>query len=235
MHLNLTDLRLIAGVVVIVLLIVVGVALFVRNRRKTTAGFRNRFGPEYDRAVREHGSVHKAEAKLEDREERVEGLKIRAQAAERGRFVADWQSVQSRFVDHPKSAVTEADELVSSLMQARGYPVADFDQRAADISVDHPRLVENYRSAHGVAVRLGRDEASTEDLRTAMIQYRNLFDELVEEQTAAESNLWHNPRFATRSEGDLKCSYSSSFWCWFSAWAEDTTATAAGVTAEAQA
>jgi hypothetical protein len=184
MHLNLTDPRLIAGVVVFVLIIVVGFALLVRNRRKTTAGFRKRFGSEYDRAVLEHGSERKAEAKLADRETRVENLKIRAlTAAERGRFLADWQSVQSRFVDHPKSAVTEADELVSSLMQARGYPVADFDQRAADISVDHPRLVENYRSAHGVAVRLGRDEAGTEDLRTAMIQYRSLFDELVEEQT----------------------------------------------------
>jgi hypothetical protein len=183
MHLNLTDPRLIAGVVVIVLIIVVAVALYMRNRRKTTAGFRKRFGAEYDRAVLEHGSERKAETKLADRETRVENLKIRAlTAAERGRFSADWQSVQSRFVDHPKSAVTEADELVSSLMQARGYPVADFDQRAADISVDHPRLVENYRSAHGVAVRLGRDEASTEDLRTAMIQYRSLFDELVEEQ-----------------------------------------------------
>ncbi len=186
MHLNLTDPRLIAGVVALVLIIVVGVALFVRNRRRTTAGFRKRFGSEYDRAVVEHGSERKAEAKLADRETRVENLKIRAlTAAERGRFSADWQAVQSRFVDHPKSAVTEADELVSSLMQARGYPVADFDQRAADISVDHPRLVENYRSAHGVAVRLGRDEASTEDLRTAMIHYRNLFDELVEEQAPA--------------------------------------------------
>jgi len=185
MHLNLTDPRLIAGVVVIVLIIVIGVAFYVRNRRKTTAGLRNRFGPEYDRAVLEHGSERKAEGKLADRETRVESLKIRAlTVAERGRFSADWQSVQSRFVDHPKGAVTEADELVYSLMQARGYPVADFDQRAADISVDHPRLVENYRSAHGVAVRLSRDEASTEDLRTAMIQYRNLFDELVQEQPA---------------------------------------------------
>jgi hypothetical protein len=184
MHLNLTDPRLIAGVVVIVLIIVVVVGLYVRNRRNTTAGFRNRFGPEYDRAVLEHGSERKAQEKLADRETRVENLKIRAlTVAERGRFSADWQSVQSRFVDHPKGAVTEADELVSSLMQARGYPVADFDQRAADISVDHPRLVENYRSAHGVAVRIGRDQASTEDLRTAMIQYRNLFDELAEEQT----------------------------------------------------
>jgi hypothetical protein len=184
MHLNLTDPKLIAGAVVIVLIIVIGIAFYVRNRRKTTAGFRNRFGPEYDRAVLEHGSEHKAEAKLAARETRVENLKIRAlTVAERGRYSADWQSVQSRFVDHPKGAVTEADELVSSLMQARGYPVADFDQRAADISVDHPRLVENFRSAHGVAVRIGRDEASTEDLRTAMIQYRSLFDELVQEQT----------------------------------------------------
>lgn len=184
MHLNLTDPRLIAGAVVIVLIIVIGIAFYVRNRRKTTAGFRNRFGPEYDRAVLEHGSEHKAEAKLAARETRVENLKIRAlTVAERGRYSADWQSVQSRFVDHPKGAVTEADELVSSLMQARGYPVADFDQRAADISVDHPRLVENFRSAHGVAVRIGRDEASTKDLRTAMIQYRSLFDELVQEQT----------------------------------------------------
>jgi len=180
MHFNLTDPRLIVGVVVIALLIAVGVALYLRSRSKISARFRKRYGPEYDRAVLEHGSDRKAEKKLADRETRVESLKIRALgAAERERFVADWQSVQSRFVDHPKSSVTAADELVSSLMQARGYPVADFDQRAADISVDHPRLVENYRAAHGVAVRIGRDEASTEDLRTAMIQYRGLFDELV--------------------------------------------------------
>jgi hypothetical protein len=187
MHFNLTDPRLIAGVVVVVLIIVVGAAFYVRNRRKATAGFRNRFGPEYDRAVLEHGSERKAEAKLADRETRVESLKIRALGAtERERFVADWQSVQSHFVDHPKSAVTEADELVSSLMQARGYPMDNFDQRAADISVDHPRLVESYRTAHGVAVRPGREEASTEDLRTAMIQYRSLFDELVQVQTPVD-------------------------------------------------
>jgi hypothetical protein len=179
MHFNLTDPRLIAGVVVIVLIIVVVAALYARNRRKTTAGFRKRFGSEYDRAVLEHGSEQKAEAKLADRETRVESLKIRGlSVAERERFLADWLLVQTSFVDHPKSAVTEADELVSSLMQARGYPVADFDQRAADISVDHPRLVENYRSAHGVAVRVGRDGA--------MIQYRSLFDELVQVQTPGE-------------------------------------------------
>jgi hypothetical protein len=94
--------------------------------------------------------------------------------------------VQSRFVDYPKGAVTEADELVCSLMQARGYPVADFEQRAADISVDHPRVVENYRSAHNIALRLGRGEASTEELRSAMIQYRSLFDDLALVPTKGE-------------------------------------------------
>jgi hypothetical protein len=187
MHLNLMDPRVIVGLVVIALIIVVGMALYVRERRKTTAGLRERFGPEYDRAIVEHGSQHKAEAKLVDRETRVETLKIRELGAtERERFLAEWHSVQSRFVDHPKGSVTEADELVSSLMQARGYPVADFDQRAADLSVDHPRLVEYYRSAHGVAMRLAGDKASTEDLRTAMIEYRSLFDELVQGQTPGE-------------------------------------------------
>jgi hypothetical protein len=184
MHFNLMDPKLIAGVVVIVLIIVIGVVLHERKQRTITAGLRRRFGSEYDRAVLDQGSEHKAEAKLVDREARVEKLKIRDLGiTERERFLAEWRSVQSRFVDHPKTAVTEADELVSSLMLARGYPVTDFDQRAADISVNHPRLVEYYRSAHGVAVRLGREEASTEELRTAMIQYRTLFDELVEVQT----------------------------------------------------
>ena len=93
--------------------------------------------------------------------------------------------MQSRFVDSPKGAVAEADDLVSSVMKSRGYPVSDFDQRAADISVDHPRVVENYRSAHEIAVRLGQDQASTEDLRTAMIHYRYLFEELVQEPIIA--------------------------------------------------
>ena len=173
-----------------VLVIVVAVALYMRKRRNTTAGLKNRFGPEYDRAVKQHGSERKAEAKLADRETRVDMLKIRdLDLAERERYLAQWQAVQSRFVDFPKGAVTEADELVSSLMQTRGYPVADFDQRAADISVDHPRVVENYRSAHNIALRLGRGEASTEELRTAMIHYRSLFDELVQVQTPADKRV----------------------------------------------
>jgi hypothetical protein len=187
MQLNWTDPKLIIGLAVIALIIVVFIALYMRERRKTTAKLRKRFGSEYDRAVLEHGSERKAEAGLEARETRVEHLKIRDLApTERERFLAEWASVQSRFVDHPKGAVTEADELVSSLMHARGYPVADFEQRAADISVNHPRVVEHYRSAHAIAVRLGSDEATTEDLRTAMIQYRNLFDELLQVHSPSE-------------------------------------------------
>ena len=167
--------------VLIVLAIVLGCVFYLRGRKKASDGLRTRFGPEYDRAVLAHGSERKAEAKLADRETRVEGMKIRELGAtERARFIADWQAVQARFIDHPKGSVTEADELISAMLVARGYPVADFDRRAADISVNHPRLVEYYRSAHGIAIRLGKDEASTEDLRTAMIQYRSLFDELVE-------------------------------------------------------
>jgi hypothetical protein len=183
MNLNLSNPTLIALAVAAVLVIGIAVALYMRSRRNNTAKLRDRFGPEYERAVLQHGSERKAEAKLADRETRVEMLKIRElDATERERFLSQWQVAQARFVDYPKGAVAEADELVSSLMQARGYPVADFDQRAADISVDHPRVVENYRSAHSIALRLGRGEANTEDLRTAMIHYRSLFDELVQVQ-----------------------------------------------------
>jgi hypothetical protein len=190
MNLNLMDPKLIALAVAVFLVIVVAVTLYMRKRKNTTAELRDRFGPEYDRAVRQHGSERKAEVKLADRETRVEMLKIRdLDLTERERYVAQWKAVQSRFVDYPKGAVTEADELVCSLMQTRGYPVTDFDQRAADISVDHPRVVENYRSAHTVALRLGRGEASTEELRTAMIHYRSLFDELVHVQVSGEKRV----------------------------------------------
>ena len=189
MNLNMMDPKLIIAlaVAVVVIIVVVALALYMRKRKNNTAELRDRFGPEYDRAVQTHGSERKAEAKLADRETRVELLKIRdLDPTERERYLAQWQAVQSRFVDYPKGAVTEADELVCSLMQTRGYPITDFDQRAADISVDHPRVVENYRSAHDIAFRLGRGEASTEDMRTAMIHYRSLFDELVQVQTSGD-------------------------------------------------
>ncbi|MGB8773017.1 MAG: hypothetical protein WCC78_02680, partial [Terriglobales bacterium] len=170
MNLDLMDPKLIALAVAVIVIIAVLALLYVRKRRNTTADLRKKFGPEYDRAVLVHGAGRKAEAKLEDREKRVEKLNIRdLDPIEHERFSKRWESVQSRFVDSPKGAVTEADDLVCSLMKARGYPVSDFDQRAADISVDHPRVVENYRSAHEIALRVlkvGKEEATTEELRT---------------------------------------------------------------------
>ena len=184
MNLNLLDPKLIVLAVAVILIIAVSAWLYLRKRRSITAGLRQRFGPEYERAVREHGSERKAEAKLADREKRIEKLNIRElNPMERERFSEQWKSVQSHFVDSPKGAVTEGDDLVSSLMKARGYPISDFDQRANDISVDHPQVVENYRSAHEIAMRVGKDQATTEDLRTAMIHYRSLFEELVQVPT----------------------------------------------------
>ena len=187
MNLNPLDPKLIVIAVAVILIIAVLAWLYVRKRRSTTADLRQRFGPEYERAVHEHGSERKAEAKLTDREKRIEKLNIRElNPMERERFSEQWKSVQSHFVDSPKGAVTEGDDLVSSLMKTRGYPTSDFNQRAADISVDHPRVVENYRYAHEIAMRVGKDEATTEDLRTAMIHFRSLFEELVQIPTTVK-------------------------------------------------
>ncbi len=177
---RLLDPKLLVLAAAVIVIIALLAWMYMRNRRMKTAGLREKFGPEYDRAVLTHGSEKIAEAKLADREQRVEKLKLRdLDRVESDRFSKQWESVQSRFVDSPKGAVAEADDLVSSVMKARGYPVSDFDQRTADISVDHPRVVENYRSAHAIALRVGKDQATTEDLRTAMIHYRSLFEELV--------------------------------------------------------
>jgi hypothetical protein len=184
---SLLDPKLIALVAVAAVVIVGLVWLSVRQRRTMTADLRKRFGPEYEEAVREHGSARRAEAQLAGRAKRVNGLNIRdLDPAQRERFSSQWQALQSRFVDEPKGAVAEADALVSSLIQARGYPVADFNQRAADISVHHPQVVANYRSAHEIAVLLGQGNTSTEELRTAMIHFRSLFEELMHAPTAAE-------------------------------------------------
>jgi hypothetical protein len=185
---RLLDPKLIVLAAAVIVIIALFAWLYARNRRSKTADLRQKFGPEYDRAVLTHGSERKAEAKLADRKERVDKLNLRdLDRAESDRFSKQWESVQSRFVDSPKGAVAEADDLVSSVMKARGYPVSDFEQRAADISVDHPRVVENYRSAHAIALRVGKDQATTEDLRTAMIHYRSLFEELVQVPAAAET------------------------------------------------
>jgi hypothetical protein len=176
-----TTTQLVVAAVVVVVLILVAVGAYIQRRRERTLAFRNRFGSEYELAIVKHGSAREAEAKLADRETRVGTLEIRELGAtERERFVTEWHTVQSRFVDHPRMAVTEADDLINALLGARGYPQSSFEQRAADVSVHYPRVMQNYRTAHSIAVRLGQVEATTEELRTAMIQYRDIFDDLLQ-------------------------------------------------------
>lgn len=158
--------------------------LLVYNKRRS-ARLRSRFGPEYDRQVEELGSRLKAEADLAEREKRVEKLSIRPLSpADQDRFFDQWTKVQAKFVDEPQRAVDQADALLAEVMQARGYPVSDFDQRAGDMSVGHPEVVQNYRAGHDIVMRHRKGEAGTEDLRQAMIHYRALFEELVTERQA---------------------------------------------------
>ena len=174
---------LIVILVAIAVLAVLGLFAWQRRRSDT---LRTQYGPEYDRAVSELGDRRKAESELLQRQERVKHLDIRPLAPEeRNRFATDWRTVQSRFVDDPKGAVTEADRLVEDTMKVRGYPISDFDQQAADLSVHHPRVVDNYRAARDIARRHRRGEASTEDLRQAMVYYRELFVDLLEDREGA--------------------------------------------------
>jgi hypothetical protein len=173
------ELALIIGFAV---LVVAGIVAWFSLRKRRTEKLRAQFGAEYDRAVKEDGGRRHAEAGLKERTARVDSLNIRPlTAGDRARFVESWSRIQARFVDGPGGAVTEADQLLRDVMSTRGYPVSDFEQRAADISVDHPLVMENYRTAHAIAVRQTQGQANTEDLRQAMIHYRTLFDELVGE------------------------------------------------------
>ena len=165
---------------------ILGVAALIFRRKRRTEALRTRFGPEYARALQEKGDRAEAEASLEDRKKRVERFHLRLlEPGDRIRFMESWRRVQARFVDEPRGAVTEADQLLGDVMSTRGYPVSDFEQRTADISVDYPKVVENYRAAHEIALRHAQGQASTEDLRQAMIHYRTLFDELVSEPEMA--------------------------------------------------
>lgn len=163
--------------IVIVLLAAAVVWLSIRRTRHLRA----RFGPEYQRTVAEKGGRLKAERDLERREKRVERLEIRALSpAARDRFMESWRQDQARFVDDPRGAVLEADRLVQDVMRERGYPAGVFEQRADDISVDHPRLAQNYRAAREIVLRHQSGNATTEDLRRALVHYRALFEELLE-------------------------------------------------------
>jgi hypothetical protein len=162
----------------VVIVIVIAALIAARRRRER---LQERFGPEYDRQVDVSGNRRAAESELAAREKRRSKLEIRPLDPEaRDRYLVSWREVQARFVDSPETAVGEADRLVADVMRERGYPVEDFEQREADISVDHPQVASEYRAAHGISMAQQHGQASTEDLRQALIHFRSLFDELLE-------------------------------------------------------
>ncbi len=176
-------------IVAIAVLLVASIAILFSIRKRNTKRLRTQFGgAEYNRAVKEGGSRQKAEALLDKRVDRVEGFHIQPLSpADRARFLDSWRHGQARFVDGPGAAVAEADQVLRDVMSTRGYPVEDFEQRAADLSVDHPQVLDHYRFAHEIAVRHTQGQAGTEELRQAMIHYRTLFEELVGEPELARS------------------------------------------------
>lgn len=171
---------------VIVAIVVLGVVLSALRTRRSRS-LQDQFGREYDRAVDKAGGRREAERELAERQKRHDELELRQLSQDaRERYVEQWQATQGLFVDDPAGAVSQADELVQTVMRDRGYPVDDFEQRAADISVEHPDLVEKYRTANGIARASERGEASTEDLRHSVRHYRALFVELLETDDDAE-------------------------------------------------
>jgi len=167
--------------IVIGALVLVGAVGWLMAMRRRTEHLRDQFGPEYNRVVSDADSKREAERELAARESRREQLDIKPLRPEsRARYTEEWKSLQAEFVDEPRRSVARADSLLQNLMHERGYPVEKFDQRAADLSVDHPKVVENYREGHRLATLGAGDRAETEDLRQAMRHFRALFEELVE-------------------------------------------------------
>jgi hypothetical protein len=166
--------------VILLIADVLAVVAWLIVQRQRSLRLKRRFGPEYDLTVSEFHSRAKAESELLKREDRVARLKIvPLTPSDAARFSQAWNELQSRFIDNPKGVVAHADQLVRELMEERGYPMGDFEHRAADISVDHPGVVATYRVAQGIAASDARGEADTEELRKAVIYYRTLFDELL--------------------------------------------------------
>jgi len=174
------------GIVLVVIAVaVIAVLAWYLVRERRSKHLRTRFGPEYEYAMREFGNRPKAEEALASREKRIENIRVRTLSHEdQARFADDWRRVQSHFVDDPPASIDEADRLVCDVMRARGYPMSEFEHRAEDLSVDHPHVVRNYRAAHAIAQRHEKGEAGTEDLRQALVYYRDLFDELLEARPA---------------------------------------------------
>lgn len=174
------DTSIIALVIALVVVLAVGVAVWYYMQKQRTERLRAKFGPEYNRAIRSEGDARHAERVLQERQKRIDRIEIRPLSPEeRDRFARAWEQEQARFVDQPREAVRNADRLVKEVMQTRGYPMGDFEQRAADISVDHPVVVENYRVAHRIVKRDEQENVGTEELREALIHYRALFADLL--------------------------------------------------------
>jgi hypothetical protein len=172
-------------ILVLAALVIGGAAAWYYLQQQRSQELQKRFGPEYERVQQRAGSKRDAEKELQARQERVDNLDIRPLSrAEYERFSESWRTVQARFVDDPVGATRDADRLVDEVMEVRGYPVGDFEQRSADISVDHPRVVENYRAARDIAERNARGTADTEELRQAFRHYRTLFEDLLETDEA---------------------------------------------------
>jgi len=179
-------------VILLVVAAVVVAALLVYAKRQKSKNLHAEFGPEYDRLV-EKSDRKEAESELERRKKRVEKFNVHSLSPEsKNRFAEAWRAEQARFVDDPKGSVARADTLVTQVMKERGYPMAEFDQRAADISVDHPLVVEHYRAAHQIASRSESGKANTEDLRAALIHYRALFEDLLETRVVNQEYAMEN-------------------------------------------
>ena len=175
-----TTTLIIIGLFAVVVLGAVAVAIWFYSKTKRTTELRSKFGPEYNRAVRAEGGTGDAEQLLRERQKRVAKLNIKPLSdAQRTEFADAWEHAQAQFVDDPEAAVANADVLVQEVMTVRGYPVTDFEQRVADVSVDHPAVVQNYRIAHDIAARHEHEGVGIEKLREAMIHYRSLFADLL--------------------------------------------------------
>jgi hypothetical protein len=178
---HVTNPTLLIVAVVVIVAVIAALAWMTQQRRRRTH-LRERFGPEYDRTINAVGTAGKAEALLAEREKRVAHYHIRALTPEeRARFADAWTRVQAKFVDDPSAAVTEADRVLNDLMSTRGYPMADFDRRAEDLTVEHGNVVHHYRAAREIAMRHASNAASTEELRQALVHYRALFGDLLGE------------------------------------------------------
>lgn len=193
---------MVAIAAVVVLLIAIALIAWVVRAKRRSDALRTQFGPEYQRAVEATGDRKKAEAELAARERHVRELEIRPlSAVERDHYRQEWRRVQSEFVDRPQAACDSADRLIGEVMKLRGYPATDFDQRTAEVSVDHPRVADTYRRAHALTMGTSHGPASTENLRQAMVHYRELFEELVNDSGGAETV---RPRPAARVDDERR-------------------------------